>query len=158
MPRPKAKPLPLNRYTQARHQKQADKLGITLVEYLERGKKERYCSCCGEWKPPSSFYRKVAFITAICRSCTRLQRNSQEIIYSVPTSAWSSYCSAAKKLGISIKEYTEHKDQGESFCQICRNWFLLLEVQRERPAELRPQVCMSCWNSRPYHLNQNRVT
>jgi len=140
--------------SQARHQKQAGKAGMTLKAYLEKGKKERHCSQCGEWKSPTSFYRKVSFITSTCKACTRLKRNSQEIIHSVPPSLWSAYCSAAKKLGISVEEYSQHKEQGEAFCQICRNWFLLLEVQEARPEELRPQVCMDCWNLRPYHLNQ----
>ncbi len=152
--RPRVKPL--NKYSQGKHQLQATKLNMTLSSYLEKGKKERYCSCCGKWKSPSSFYRKVSFITSICKTCTRLQRNSQDILDSIPTSTWPSYCSAAKKLGISVNEYAKHRDKGESLCQICRNWFILAEVQKARPNEIRPQVCMDCWNLRPYHLNQSK--
>jgi len=146
----------LSRTTLARHQSQANKIGITLTAYLEKGKKERYCPHCKIWKLPTNFYRKVDFITAICKACTRLGRNTQEIIYSVPASTWSAYCSAAKKLGIPVQEYVDHRDKGEYLCQVCRGWFILAEVQQARPSEIRPQVCNPCWDARPYHLNQNK--
>ncbi len=159
MPRPRGRPkiTPINRQRMGKYRTQANKLGMTVAQYMERGKTQRYCSVCNAWKPPHHFYKKKPFITDVCIPCTRARKNSGEIIESVDPRYWSSYCSAAKKLGIPVQEYLNHKVKGESICQVCHNWFPLEPVKQARPDEIRPQVCMTCYDQRAFHVTKEEV-
>lgn len=155
--RPKIKAAPINRQRMGKYGSQAKKLGITTEQYIERGKTQRHCSSCNTWKDPHLFYRKTTFITDVCIPCIRLRKNSGPIIESVDPRYWAPYCSAAKKLGIPIQEYVDHKVKGESFCQVCRNWFELKIVNMIRPDEIRPQVCMECYDQRAFHVDKKQT-
>jgi transcriptional regulator with XRE-family HTH domain len=52
-----------------------------------------------------------------------------------PRASWKT---AAKRIGCSLEEYTEHREAGERWCTICRTW--------KHEAEMKPRQsqCLPC--------------
>jgi len=107
----------------SRYKITASRLNIELAEYLRQGGLgNRYCIGCNKWKKRLQFLEytsTVASFTGTCKTCRGFKRKPAK----VEGKDWGPTVAAARRLGISTKEYLDKRKLGFRWCTTHRDWF-----------------------------------